>query len=246
MKGVAVVTGGGRGIGRAAAEALSADGWNVVVAGRTQSSLDETVAGLEGEGLGVVTDVSSAEDVDNLVAQAVAKFGRIDLLFNNAGIAAPAAPIDEIDIETWERVISVNVTGAFLCARAVFGQMRKQSPSGGRIINNGSVSAETPRLFSTPYTCSKHAVSGLTKCLSLDGRKFGITAGQINLGNVSSDMGDEMAQGMLQPDGSTKPEPTMGVNHVADALLYIANLPVDTNVLSMTLMANGMPFVGRG
>lgn len=244
MSRVAVVTGGGGGIGRAAACSLSEDGWKVVVAGRTRSSLDETVESLKQEGLAVVCDVGDERAVESLFNTAVDTFGTVDLLFNNAGIAAPAVPIDELDVESWTRLININLTGSFLCARAAFKQMRKQGS--GRIINNGSVSATTPRLFSAPYTSSKHAINGLTKSLALDGRRYGICCGQIDLGNISSSMGDAMAQGVLQPDGSLKEEPVVGVEPVCEALVYMANLPADVNVLNINVMANGMPFVGRG
>jgi len=244
MTRVAVITGGGGGIGRAASIALSKDGWNVVVGGRTQSSLDETVAALATDGLAVVCDVADEAAVDNLFKQAVDKFGSVDLLFNNAGIAAPAVPIDELSVKAWTDLMDINLTGSFLCARAAFRQMRKQGA--GRIINNGSISATTPRLFSAPYTASKHAIRGLTKSLALDGRRYGICCGQIDLGNISSSMGDAMAQGVLQPDGSTLAEPVIGVEPVCDALVYMANLPADVNVLNINVMANGMPFVGRG
>lgn len=246
MSGVAVVTGGGRGIGQAVALALSEQGWSVVIAGRTQASLDETLAQMASDGLAVATDVSSEADVDQLFAAAVERFGRVDLLFNNAGIAAPAVPVDELDVDAWRQLIDINLTGSFLCARAAFGQMRKQEPQGGRIINNGSVSAETPRPFSAPYTTSKHAITGLTKSLSLDGRAFGISCGQINIGNVSSDMGDQMAKGVLQANGTTMGEPTMAMPNVVNAMLYMAGLPAEANVLSLTVMATNMPFVGRG
>lgn len=245
MKQVAVITGAGGGIGRAVAIALSENGWHVVLAGRTQSSLDETLSLLKAEGLAIACDVSSAKDVTNLFSEAVAKFGQVDMLFNNAGIAAPAVPIDELDIDIWEQVVAINLTGAFLCAQAAFGQMRKQD-NGGRIINNGSISATTPRPFSAPYTCTKHAISGLTKSLSLDGRQFGISCSQIDLGNVTSKMGDQMAQGVLQPNGSTLAEPTIPVAPVCDAILYMVSLPKEANVLNITVMANDMPFVGRG
>lgn len=245
MKRVAVITGGGAGIGRAVALKLSQAGWNVVVAGRTQSNLNETVSSMATEGLGVVCDVSKEEDVRNLFARTVDLFGQVDMLFNNAGIAAPAVPVDELSVDTWNQVIAINLTGAFLCAQAAFGQMRKQA-DGGRIINNGSVSATTPRLFSAPYTCTKHAISGLTKSLSLDGRQFGISCSQIDLGNVSSKMGDKMAEGVLQANGSMLGEPTIPVDSVSDAILYMASLPKGTNVLNITVMANDMPFVGRG
>ena len=244
MKKVAVITGGGGGIGRAAAIALSKVGWNVVVSGRTQSSLDETVALLDTNGLAVVCDVSDESAVDQLFAKTVEAFGSVDLLFNNAGIAAPAISIDELPVKAWTDLMSINLTGSFLCARAAFKQMRKQGS--GRIINNGSVSATTPRLFSAPYTSSKHAVSGLTKSLALDGRRYGICCGQIDLGNISSSMGDAMAQGVLQPDGSLLEEPVIGVEPVCNAIVYMASLPADVNVLNINVMANGMPFVGRG
>jgi len=242
----AIITGGGRGIGRATALALGEDGWNVVVAGRTQSGLDETVAELTGEGLAVATDVSDASQVDELFRQAVATFGRVDLLFNNAGIAAPAVPVDELSVEVWEQVIAINVTGSYLCARAAFAQMRDQSPQGGRIINNGSISADRPRPMSAPYTVSKHAITGLTKSLSLDGRTHGICVGQVDIGNVTSDMTEAMVAGILQADGSTRSEPTMDMGNVASSIVHIANLDPDANILTMTVMANGMPFVGRG
>jgi len=245
MSGVAIVTGGGGGIGRAVAVALSEAGWNVVVAGRTQATIDETVKTFKTTGIGVQCDVSEESQVDNLFNSAIEKFGQVNLLFNNAGIAAPAVPIDELDVKDWTNLMSVNLHGAFLCARAAFKQMRTQE-SGGRIINNGSISATTPRLFSAPYTASKHAILGLTKSLALDGRRYGICCGQIDLGNITSSMGDVMAQGVLQGDGSIKEEPVISVQPVCDAILYMANLPPDVNVLTMNVMANGMPFVGRG
>ena len=245
MSGVAIVTGGGGGIGRAVAIALSEAGWNVVVAGRTQVTIDETVTSFKTSGFGVQCDVSEESQVDTLFNSAIEKFGQVNLLFNNAGVAAPAVPIDELDVKDWTNLMSVNLHGAFLCARAAFKQMRTQE-SGGRIINNGSISATTPRLFSAPYTASKHAILGLTKSLALDGRRYGICCGQIDLGNITSSMGDVMAQGVLQGDGSIKEEPIISVQPVCDAILYMANLPPDVNVLTMNVMANGMPFVGRG
>jgi NAD(P)-dependent dehydrogenase (short-subunit alcohol dehydrogenase family) len=244
--GVAVVTGGGRGIGRAAALALSAAGWQIVVAGRTEASLVETVELADGPGLAVVADVADEASVDALFDATVERFGRVDLLFNNAGLAAPAMPVDELDPSIWRDLIDVNVTGAFLCARAAFGRMRHQDPQGGRIINNGSISATTPRLYSAPYTASKHAVTGLTKSLALDGRQFNIACGQIDIGNVSSDMTAAMSGGVLQADGSTKSEPTMGMDNVARSVVHMASLPLEANVLTMTVLASGMPFVGRG
>lgn len=244
MAKVAVVTGGGGGIGKAAAIALSQAGWTVVVSGRTQNTLDATVAELKCPGLAVACDVSVEAQVDNLFETTVREFGSVDFLFNNAGIAAPAVPVDELETEHWFKLININLNGAFLCARAAFRQMRKQG--GGRIVNNGSVSATTPRLYSAPYTSSKHAITGLTKSLSLDGRRFGICCGQIDLGNITSEMGDAMAQGVLQADGSKLEEPVIDVKPVCDALVYMAGLPIDVNVLNINVMANGMPFVGRG
>ncbi len=244
MTGVAIITGGGGGIGRAAAIAMSNAGWSVAVAGRTEKSLDETLSQCSGDNLAVVCDVSNEKQVDDLFNAVVDKYGKIDLLFNNAGIAAKAVPVDELDVAEWTQLIAINLTGSFLCARAAFRQMRKQGT--GRIINNGSISATTPRLFSAPYTSSKHAITGLTKSLALDGRRYGICCGQIDLGNISSSMGDAMADGVLQPDGSTAAEAVVGVEPVCDALLYMANLPADVNVLRINVMANAMPFVGRG
>lgn len=241
-----MVTGGGRGIGRAVSQALSADGWSVVVAGRTSSSLRQTVDGFEGPGLAVTADVSQSEDVDKVFAETVEAFGRVDLLFNNAGISAPAVPVDELPVETWERVIAINVTGSFLCARAAFGQMRTQDPIGGRIINNGSVSATTPRPLSAPYTTSKHAITGLTKSLALDGRAHNIACGQIDIGNAETEMVSQMARGIPQPNGTVMAEELMDVDNVGKAIVYMAGLPLDANVLFMTVMASGMPFVGRG
>ncbi len=246
MNKVALITGGGRGIGKGVALALSEAGWSVIVAGRTQSSLDDTVSELAGAGLAAAGDVSDEGDVDAIFAAAVERFGRVDLLFNNAGVAAPAVPIDELEVDAWRRLIDVNVTGAFLCARAAFRQMRNQNPQGGRIINNGSISSQTPRLYSAPYTASKHAVTGLTKSLALDGREFGIACGQIDIGNVTTDMGSTAAANALQANGTTMEESLMGMQNVTDAVLYMAGLPPEANVLSMTVMATTMPFVGRG
>ncbi len=245
MSKVAVITGGGGGIGRAAAIALSKVGWTCVVAGRTQSSLDAAVAEFDTPGLGVACDVADATQVDALFAKTVETFGSVDLVFNNAGITAGGVPADELPIEDWDRLIDINVNGAYYVARAAFGQMRKQD-SGGRIINNGSISATTPRPFSAPYTVSKHAILGLTKSLALDGRQYNICCGQIDLGNISSSMGDAMAAGVMQANGTKMAEPVIGVEPVCDAIVYIAGLPNDVNVLRINVMANGMPFVGRG
>ncbi len=246
MEGVAIITGGGTGIGRASAVALSSHGWSVVVTGRREPALADTVAQLDGPGLAVAADVSQPDDVDRLFSEAAQRFGRVDLLFNNAGIGAPPVPVDELTVEQWRAVVDVNLTGAFLCARAAFAQMRNQDPAGGRIINNGSVSATTPRPFSAPYTATKHAITGLTKSLSLDGRALGITCGQIDIGNAATEMTEPMSDGILQPDGSVRPEARMAVEDVARAVVYMASLPPEANVLTMTVMANRMPFVGRG
>ncbi len=247
---VAVITGGGSGVGRAAAVALAVDGWAVVIAGRRASALAETEALVEAadgaEVVAVEADVAEPEDVERLFAAAVERFGRVDLLFNNAGAGAAPVPIDELSVEAWRQVVDVNLTGSFLCARAAFAQMRAQEPSGGRIINNGSISATTPRPFSAPYTATKHAITGLTKSLSLDGRDIGITCGQIDIGNAATPMTDRMADGILQPDGSVRVEARMDVADVGRAVVYMAGLPPEANVLSMTVMANAMPFVGRG
>lgn len=248
---VAVVTGGGSGVGRAAAVALAEAGWSVVVAGRRATTLAETVALVEAVGgevaaLAVEADVSDPADVERLFAATVERFGRVDLLFNNAGIGAAPVPIDELSVEAWRAVVDVNLTGSFLCARAAFAQMRAQAPSGGRIINNGSISATTPRPFSAPYTATKHAITGLTKSLSLDGRDIGISCGQIDIGNAATPMTDRMAEGILQPDGSVRVEARMDAADVGRAVVYMAGLPPEANVLTMTVMANAMPFVGRG
>jgi NAD(P)-dependent dehydrogenase (short-subunit alcohol dehydrogenase family) len=246
MQRVAVVTGGGTGIGRASAIALDEDGWSVVVAGRTESKLRETVGSVGGKCVAIKTDVSDPDSVEGLFAGAVEAFGRVDLLFNNAGIGAPPVTIDELSVEQWRKVVDVNLTGSFLCARAAFAQMRSQDPSGGRIINNGSISATTPRPFSAPYTSTKHAITGLTKSLSLDGRSLGISCGQIDIGNAATEMTEPMNNGILQPDGSIRAEARMAVEDVARAVVYMAGLPPAANVLTMTVMANEMPFVGRG
>lgn len=245
MSKVAVITGGGGGIGQAVAVALSENGWTCVVAGRTLSNLDETVSKLAAPGKAIACDVADAVQVEQLFAKTVEAFGSVDLVFNNAGITAGGVPADELPIEAWDKLIDINVNGAYYVARAAFGQMRKQD-NGGRIINNGSISATTPRLFSAPYTVSKHAITGLTKSLALDGRRYGICCGQIDLGNISSSMGDAMSAGVLQADGSKMEEPVISVKPVCDAIVYIAGLPNDVNVLRINVMANEMPFVGRG
>jgi NAD(P)-dependent dehydrogenase (short-subunit alcohol dehydrogenase family) len=243
---VALVTGAGSGIGRAVAIALAGAGYAVVLAGRRTAPLEETAAMTSGTTLVLAVDVTDAAAVSSMVDQGVAKFGRLDVLFNNAGTAAPPTPVAELAPDVWRRVIDTNLTGAFLCAQAAFRAMQAQSPQGGRIINNGSIASSTPRPNMAAYTASKHAVTGLTKSLSLEGRRYQIACGQIDIGNVQTNLGIPMSSGTLQADFSLKPEPTFDVRHVADAVLYMANLPLDANVLQMTVMATTMPFVGRG
>ncbi|WP_423193385.1 SDR family oxidoreductase [Cupriavidus sp. H18C2] len=246
---IALVTGAGSGVGRLTALALLDDGWTVVLAGRRADPLQTLVADAATRGqsaLAVPTDVTNPASVQALFDTIERAFGRLDLLFNNAGVNAPAVPVDELPLEKWFNVIDTNVTGVFLCARAAFGLMRRQTPQGGRIINNGSVSAHTPRPFTAPYTASKHAVSGLTKALALDGRAYGIAAGQVDIGNALTELSERMTRGVLQANGTTAPEPMMDARHVADAVRHMASLPLDANVLNMTVMATAMPFVGRG
>jgi NAD(P)-dependent dehydrogenase (short-subunit alcohol dehydrogenase family) len=245
---VAVVTGAGSGVGRATAETLALHGFSVVLAGRRVAELDESAAIIESEGgeaMVVPTDITDEAAVDALFEKAVAAFGRVDLLFNNAGLGS-FGPIDETLIETWRRVFEVNVTGAFLCTRAAVRQMKAQDPQGGRIINNGSISAHVPRMHSAAYTASKHAVSGLTKATALEGRAFNIACGQIDIGNAVTPMLQGGGAGALQPDGTLRPEPNIDVADVARAVAYMAGLPLGANVLTMTVMATGMPYVGRG
>ncbi|WP_039883589.1 SDR family oxidoreductase [Achromobacter piechaudii] len=246
---IALVTGAGSGVGRVTALALLNDGWTVVLAGRRADPLQTLQAEAHALGqtaLAVPTDVTSPESVDALFHTIESRFGQLDLLFNNAGVNAPAVPIDELPLEKWFNAINTNVTGVFLCARAAFGLMRRQSPQGGRIINNGSISAHTPRPYTAPYTASKHAVTGLTKALSLDGRAFNIVAGQIDIGNALTELSERMTRGVLQANGSVAPEPMMDAAHVANAVRHMASLPLDANVLTMTVMASAMPFTGRG
>lgn len=243
---VALVTGAGSGIGRAVAIALAGAGYAVSLAGRRTEPLRETAALASGRTLVLAVDVTDAAAVTSMVDGTVATLGRLDVLFNNAGAAAPPTPTDELALDVWRRVIDTNLTGAFLCAQAAFRAMKAQAPQGGRIINNGSIASETPRPNMAAYTASKHAVTGLTKSLSLEGRRFNIACGQIDIGNVQTNLGIPMSSGTLQADFSLKPEPTFDVKHVADAVLYMANLPLDANVLRMTVMATTMPFVGRG
>jgi NAD(P)-dependent dehydrogenase (short-subunit alcohol dehydrogenase family) len=246
---IALVTGAGSGIGRAVALGLLNDGFSVVLAGRRAEPLQALAAeaGARGQtAMAVPTDVTDPDSVQALFDVIERSFGRLDLLFNNAGVNAPAVPMDELPLEKWFSVLNTNVTGVFLCARAAFGLMRRQSPQGGRIINNGSISAHTPRPFTAPYTASKHAVSGLTKALALDGRAFNIVASQIDIGNALTELSERMARGVLQANGTVAPEPMMAASHVADGVRHIAALPLNANVLNMTIMASTMPFVGRG
>ncbi len=242
MAKVALVTGAGSGIGRAVARALAAEGWTLALTGRREETLRETLA----DALVLPTDVCDEGQVDAAFASLRERFGRLDLLFNNAGIGAPPVPIDELTVAQWRAVVDTNLTGSFLCARAAFALMKTQSPRGGRIINNGSISAYAPRPFSAPYTSTKHAITGLTKALSLDGRAFDIAAGQIDIGNAATDMTEKMARGVPQANGTMAVEPRMGVEDVARAVVYMAGLPLSANVQSMTVMATTMPFVGRG
>jgi NAD(P)-dependent dehydrogenase (short-subunit alcohol dehydrogenase family) len=245
---IAMVTGAGSGIGRAVALALLAAGYGVVLAGRRKQALEETVshAPADSLSLAVPTDVRDETSVTNLFRAASARFGRLDFLFNNAGVGAPPVAFDELTLAQWNAVVSVNMTGAFLCARAAFRQMREQQPQGGRIVNNGSLSAQVPRPLSAPYTATKHAISGLTKSISLDGRAYNIVCGQIDIGNAATVMTSQISQGALQANGSLLEEPTMDVSLVADAVVNMANLPLDANVQFMTIMAARMPFIGRG
>ena len=245
MSKIALVTGAGSGIGRAVARALHRDGYTVILTGRRVAELERTARGEPGF-LIAPTDVSDPAAVELLFEKIESTYRRLDLLFNNAGISAPGVPFDELTWDQWKAVVDVNLHGAFLCANYAFGLMKRQSPRGGRIINNGSISAQTPRPNSAPYTATKHAITGLTKSLALDGRAFDIACGQIDIGNAATEMTERMTTGMPQADGSTKVEARMNVEHVADAVLYMARLPLEANVLTMTVMATKMPLVGRG
>ena len=246
---VALVTGAGSGIGRAVALEFLAQGYRVVLAGRRREMLEQTrtAAGEDGvRALVVPTDVSDEQAVRALFDETQRAYGRLDVLFNNAGRSSPAVPIEDLPVETWREVVDVNLTGMFLCAQAAIRLMKAQQPGGGRIINNGSISAHAPRPLSIAYTATKHAVSGLTKSISLDCRSCGIACGQIDIGNAATDMTQRMAAGILQADGSKRVEPRMDVSHVAHAVVSMAKLPLDANVQFMTIMATNMPFVGRG
>ena len=249
MDRVALITGGGSGIGRAVALALARDGYTVAVTGRLPEPLAETVRLGEAEGarmLAVPGDVSDPAAVQAVFDEIRRCFGRLDVLFNNAGHGAPAVPMEDLTFEQWQSVVGANLTGAFLCTQEAFRLMKSQHPRGGRIINNGSISAHVPRPHSAPYTATKHGVLGLTKATALDGRPFDIACGQIDIGNAATEMASRLGQGALQPDGSVRPEPLLDVDHVARAVLYMANLPLDANVQFLTVMATKMPFVGRG
>lgn len=244
---VALVTGAGSGIGRAVSLALQKAGYSVVLAGRRADELNKTVeAASAGQMLAVPTDIGKPDAVKALFAQTKETFGRLDLLFNNAGMGTPAIPMEDLTYEQWSSVVAVNLTGSFLCAQEAIRMMKAQDPRGGRIINNGSISAHTPRPHSAPYTSTKHAITGLTKSISLDCRRYDICCGQIDIGNAATEMTQRMSSGVLQASGELAVEPRMDVSNVADAVLYMAGLPLTTNVLFMTVMANTMPFVGRG
>jgi len=249
MNRIALVTGAGSGIGRASAIALLKAGWHVVLAGRREDALRQTAAEAGEAGsraLPVPTDVRDAASVKALFAKTRETFGRLDLLFNNAGMGTPAMPLEDLTLQQWKDVVDINLTGAFLCTQEAFRIMKDQSPRGGRIINNGSISAHAPRPFSAPYTATKHAITGLTKATSLDGRAYDIACGQIDIGNAATEMTERMARGVIQPRGDMMVEPRMDVRHVADAIVHMAGLPLDANVQFMTIMATKMPFVGRG
>src|SRR5439155_1342930 len=245
---IAIVTGAGTGIGKAVALALVREGYSVVLAGRRKELLEATAR--EGKSSGsralvVPTDVSNPASVSALFARTKTEFGRLDLLFNNAGTGAPPLPLEDLTYEQWKTVVEINLTGAFLCTQEAFKLMKAQEPRGGRIINNGSISAHAPRPNSAPYTATKHAITGLTKATSLDGRKYDIACGQIDIGNALTDMTAVSSSGQLQPDGSVRPEPRMDVEHVAQAVAFMASLPLESNVQFMTIMATKMPWIGR-
>jgi NAD(P)-dependent dehydrogenase (short-subunit alcohol dehydrogenase family) len=248
---IALVTGAGTGVGKAVAIALAKAGYNLVLAGRRKEPLAETAAAVNGAGsqaLVVPTDVSKRDQIVALFDKVKSSFGRLDVLFNNAGIGAPPVPLEELPFETWQNVVATNLTGMFLCTQEAIKIMKAQTPRGGRIINNGSISAHAPRPFSVAYTSTKHAITGLTKSTSLDCRQYDICCGQIDIGNAATPLTERMVKGdgILQPDGSKRIEPRMDAEHVGNAVVYMASLPLDTNVLFMTVMANTMPFVGRG
>ena len=246
MSKIALVTGGSSGIGRNAAITLAKAGYSVVITGRRQDALDETAAAVAGKIEAIAADVTDVDSIDKLFAEIKERHGRLDVVFNNAGNNVGTINFGDLTFEDWNTVINVNLNGAFLVANRAYQMMRDQAPQGGRIINNGSISAHVPRPGSAPYTSSKHAITGLTRSISLDGREHNIACGQIDIGNAASDMTARMSGGVPQADGSMKAEPTMDVQHVGDAVLHMADLPLDANILFMTVMSNTMPFVGRG
>src|SRR3954468_15101249 len=244
----ALVTGAGSGIGRASALALHRAGYAVALAGRRLATLEKTAAMADAGApiVPIAADVSAPDSVNALFARIKEEFGRLDVLFNNAGLNAPGIPIEDLPYDTWKAIVDVNLTGAFLCAQAAFRLMKDQDPRGGRIINNGSIAADRPRPNHVPYTATKHAITGMTKCFSLDGRKYDIACSQIDIGNAATEMTDRITKGVMQANGTLMVEPRMDLKHVADAVVFIANLPLDANVQYMTLMATKMPLVGRG
>ncbi len=249
MTRVAIITGGGTGIGKAIAARLHADGFAVALFGRRLEALEQAAEDIDagaGRTLVVPVDIADRDALELAFGAVTSRWGRLDLLVNNAGIGAPPVPLEEISPEQWERVVATNLTGAFFCTQLAFRQFKRQAPQGGRIINNGSISATTPRPNSSPYTATKHAVAGLTKAAALDGRAFNIAVGQIDIGNARTDMTSAMSAGVLQANGLTAAEPTIDVKHVADAVGYMASLPLEANTLTMTVMATQMPFIGRG
>ncbi len=247
---IALVTGGGTGVGRGIAQALSEEGYTVVITGRRAEVLEKTAADMASQTGGTVravrADIGDANAVARLFEAIRTEFGRLDLLVNNAGSNVPPVPLEEVTFDQWSGIVAANLTGAFLCTQQAFRLMKAQTPRGGRIINNGSISAQAPRPNSAPYTATKHAISGLTKSTALDGRKYDIACGQIDIGNAATDMTSRMNSGVLQANGETASEPTIPVAHIADAVVYMASLPLDANVLTMTVMATKMPLVGRG
>ena len=246
---VAIITGGGTGIGQAAALALQEDGWDVAIAGRRKAELDKTVAMAKAGGgrlLAIAADVAKAAEVKRLFAETKAAFGRLDFLFNNAGMGLPAGPMEDIKLEDWQRVVDLNLTACFVCSQEAIRMFKAQSPQGGRIVNNGSISAHAPRPMSVAYIATKHAITGLTKCIALDGRRFNIACGQLDIGNADTNMGGRMKAGVPQANLEVRPEPVFDVKHCGSAICYMASLPLDTNVLTMTIKATNMPFEGRG
>jgi NAD(P)-dependent dehydrogenase (short-subunit alcohol dehydrogenase family) len=246
MNKIAMITGAGSGVGRAVAKALDAQGWQLTLVGRKEETLTQTAKALKSETLIAPADVGDPSQVKAVFAKIEEKFGRLDMLFNNAGMGAPAIPIEDLSFEQWQAVVAVNLTGAFLCTQQAVRMMKAQTPRGGRIINNGSISADRPRPQSAPYTATKHAITGLTKSTILDGRGFDITAGQIDIGNAVTEMTERMTQGVLQPDGRLAVEPRMDVDHVGQAVALMAGLPLESNVPFITIMATNMPLFGRG